>query len=69
MSDAADGFMCKSCGRFYTDADVAEWDTKWETRDGEDWLIEIIHRCPLCGGVRGAASLGGEAAIQPVCLF
>lgn len=43
------GFICKVCGRFHTDCQVKEWDTKWEIRNGERWLNEIVQRCPFCG--------------------
>jgi hypothetical protein len=51
MADDDLGFVCKVCGRFHTDAEVTEWDTKWETRNGEKWLAAIIHRCPFCGNL------------------
>ena len=48
------GFVCKACGRFYADQDVKWWDTKWSEADneGERTLLEIIHKCPLCGEIR-----------------
>jgi hypothetical protein len=49
MADDDLGFICKGCHRFPTDSEVKEWNTKWESRNGEDWLTEIIRRCPLCG--------------------
>ena len=49
MADNDVWFVCKICGRFHTDAEVTEWDTKWTMRDGENSIAEIIHRCPLCG--------------------
>jgi len=52
MADDDLGFICKACGKFYTDAEVEAWDTRWETKYGQEWLIEIINKCPLCGEVR-----------------
>ncbi len=51
--DDGSGFVCKACGRFFSDQEVKEWDTKWgePDADGERWLLEIIHKCPLCGEV------------------
>jgi len=48
------GFVCKACGAFYADSDVEWWDTKWSEpdADGERSLLQIIHKCPLCGEVR-----------------
>ncbi len=45
------GFVCEACGKWYADNDVKHWDTKWSEPDanGEPWLLEIIHWCPLCG--------------------
>lgn len=49
MADDDRGFICKGCHRFSTDSEVTEWNTKREIRNGEEWLTEIIRRCPLCG--------------------
>jgi hypothetical protein len=48
------GFVCKACGGWFADKDVKTWDTKWSEPDakGERSLLEITHRCPLCGEVR-----------------
>jgi hypothetical protein len=46
------GFVCKGCHKFHTDSEVKEWDTKWEIRNGERWLAEMVHKCPLCGETR-----------------
>ena len=48
------GFICKACGQWFGDKDVKHWDTKWTEPDanGEQWLLELIHECPLCGAVR-----------------
>lgn len=48
------GFVCKACGDWFADKDVKEWDTKWTEPDeeGERWLTELTHKCPLCGEVR-----------------
>jgi hypothetical protein len=48
------GFICKACGKFYADMEVEQWHTRWTARDGqgEQTLLEIIHKCPLCGEVR-----------------
>jgi hypothetical protein len=48
------GFVCKACGNWFADKDVEHWDTKWTEPDanGERSLLEIIHKCPLCGEVR-----------------
>ena len=48
------GFICKACGRWFADKDVRQWNTKWTEpdADGERWLLEIIHKWPLCGEVR-----------------
>jgi len=52
--DYDSGFVRKACGRVYADKDVKQWDTKWTKpdTDGERRLLEIIHKCPLCGEVR-----------------
>jgi hypothetical protein len=51
MRDDDAGFVCKACGHFFADFEVREWDTKWESREGQDALVRITHRCPLCGEV------------------
>ena len=52
MDDNDLAFICKTCHQFYTDSEVKAWDTKWEVRNGEKWLPQIIHKCPLCGEIR-----------------
>jgi hypothetical protein len=52
MREAEDhdtGFVCKGCGGWFADRDVKEWDTKWAEpdEDGERWLTEPIHKCPI----------------------
>jgi hypothetical protein len=61
--DFETGFVCKACGKFYTDREVKEWDTKWGEPDGERWLLEIIHKCPLCGEVR--SYVPNESTFRP----
>lgn len=41
--------FCKDCGRFFANSEIMHWDTKWEARQGEDSLVELIAECPHCG--------------------
>jgi hypothetical protein len=51
-SDWDTGFVCKACGKFFTDSESKNRDTKWKDIKGEPWLVEIIDECPLCGETR-----------------
>jgi hypothetical protein len=43
-ADYDSGFVCKTCGRFYADKDVKQWNTKWTApaEDSERTLVEIV---------------------------
>jgi len=50
--DDTTGFICKACGRFFSDPEITSWDTKWGLIGGEKWLLELIAACPRCGEIR-----------------
>lgn len=50
--DDTTGFICKACGRFFSNAEIKTWDTKWGLIGGEEWPLELIATCPWCGEVR-----------------
>ena len=51
MAEDDIGYVCRFCGRFHSDAEVKEWETRWEERNGEKWLVEIAQKCPYCGEI------------------
>ena len=63
MASGRDGFTCKACGHFFSDAEILKWNTKWETIAGEKWLMEVIAECPHCGETR-SYSIPGDVAVN-----
>jgi hypothetical protein len=59
-----DGFSCKACGRFFDNSQIKEWSTSWDKVDGEEWLRELIAKCPHCGEIRGYA-IPGDVTLPP----
>ena len=46
--DDTTGFVCKACCKFFSNAELKKWDTKWGVIEGEESLLELIAMCPRC---------------------
>jgi len=46
------GYFCKACNGFFKLIGTPAISKKYEVREGEETLVEIVQKCPSCGEVR-----------------